>query len=147
IARDFSIGDPRLKCVRQEKSGVSTARNKGIEICRGKYIHFLDADDVLSPTMFEALVGELESKGLDAVCCGWIMADRNLHNLDWRCPPPTEGYLFSRLAHENLFPLHCAIVTRDLVESVGGFDPSLNQCEDWDLWVRVSRTGIAFAPV
>jgi len=147
IARQFASRDSRLKSITQEKAGVSTARNKGIEICRGKYVHFLDADDVLASTMLEALLGELEGKGLDAVCCGWIMADRNLQNLNWRCAPPTEGYLFSSLAHENLFPLHCAIVTRNLVESVGGFDPTLNQCEDWDLWVRVSRTGIAFTSV
>jgi glycosyltransferase involved in cell wall biosynthesis len=147
IVKDFATGEARLKTIRQKKAGVSAARNKGIEFSQGKYLNFLDADDLLVPTMLSKMIGELEGKDQDAVCCGWTLADRNLQNLNWHCTPPKERDLFPRLAHENLFPLHCGIVSRSVVESVGAFDPTLNQCEDWDLWVRISRTGVKFASI
>src|SRR5688500_17587486 len=40
-----SFTDPRIRCIHQANSGVSTARNNGIENAKGHYICFLDADD------------------------------------------------------------------------------------------------------
>ncbi len=52
--------DNRIKVYNQENHGLSYTRNRGIELARGKYIGFVDSDDVISPFMYEFLY---KSKG------------------------------------------------------------------------------------
>src|SRR5262249_25853094 len=44
-------------------------------------------------------------------------------------------------SHNCGFAIHAVLVRRALVERTGGFDPALATCEDWDLWLRLSRLG------
>ena len=57
--------DNRIKVYNQENHGLSYTRNRGIELARGKYIGFVDSDDVISPFMYEFLykaINEYNSK-------------------------------------------------------------------------------------
>jgi glycosyltransferase involved in cell wall biosynthesis len=60
---------PNLRLVKQSNMGVSEARNRGVFEACGKYIHFLDQDDLIKPVMYEVMVGELEKNNYDFVCC------------------------------------------------------------------------------
>jgi len=57
------------RVVRQPHRGVSVARNAGLELARGEYIAFADADDVLLPRMYSMLVGAAEREELDMALC------------------------------------------------------------------------------
>lgn len=52
----YSFVEPRFRFVRQQNAGVSVARNKGIELARGKYISFVDADDWVTPDYVATLL-------------------------------------------------------------------------------------------
>ena len=56
ICDAWAAKDRRVKAIHQKNSGISHARNTGIEAASGDYIGFLDDDDVMSPIMIEALV-------------------------------------------------------------------------------------------
>src|SRR4029077_8559378 len=60
---------------------------------------------------------------------------------------PAGADLFQVLTRCCAFAIHACVVRRSLVETVGGFDPDLSTCEDWDLWQRIARTGARFARV
>lgn len=57
--------------VRQENSGVSAARNKGLSIATGKYIVFVDSDDVLSPYYVKQMYDHFKKNNITMVICGF----------------------------------------------------------------------------
>lgn len=62
--------DDRVKVVHQENNGVSSARNKGLEVASGKYIGFVDSDDYIANDMYEFLYNNLVREGADLSICG-----------------------------------------------------------------------------
>ena len=56
ILEEYASGEPRVVVVDSVNGGVSRARNKGIEIAKGEYIGFMDADDMATPKMYERLL-------------------------------------------------------------------------------------------
>ena len=55
ICRQYQKHDSRIIVYSQNNSGVSTARNKGIELCTSPYLCFTDSDDYLEPTIYKIL--------------------------------------------------------------------------------------------
>ncbi len=70
ICEDFKLKDKRVKVIHEKNSGVSIARNVGINIAKGKYIGFVDSDDYLSTDMYESLYENLKQNNADVAICG-----------------------------------------------------------------------------
>lgn len=66
-----------IKLVNQEKRGVAQARNKGVEIAKGKYITFVDSDDYIDVNMFEEMYKAIEKLNADLCICNYIKEDKN----------------------------------------------------------------------
>jgi glycosyltransferase involved in cell wall biosynthesis len=67
IAKDYAASDHRIFYREQSNQGVSSARNVGIELSRGKYLLFVDADDYLDPDVLYTLYDAIEKDDLDCV--------------------------------------------------------------------------------
>lgn len=70
ICKKFAEFDKRIILINQENSGVSAARNTGINIATGKYLSFVDSDDFIAPDMIEFLLNNLEKNNTDIATCG-----------------------------------------------------------------------------
>ena len=140
-----------LRVVSQQRLGPSAARNAGIQVSKGEYLVFLDADDLLLPSKLEAQVFYLDDHSeVDVVYsngyCFWA-AD---NGSEIRIPFSNQGLLHPHLgqpeeslpvlAIQNAFPIHAALVRLPAIEHVGGFDQALFGREDWDLWLRVAES-------
>ena len=69
IADDFARADNRIKVIHQSNRGVSAARNAGLDAAKGDYIGFVDADDLVAVTMYEALYRTAAEHKVDLVVC------------------------------------------------------------------------------
>jgi O-antigen/teichoic acid export membrane protein/glycosyltransferase involved in cell wall biosynthesis/peptidoglycan/xylan/chitin deacetylase (PgdA/CDA1 family)/polysaccharide pyruvyl transferase WcaK-like protein len=145
--------DPRIRVLRQEATGVSSARNRGMCTARGKYLAFLDADDVWFPGKLTAQLRYFDMHPETGVVYGefirWKMFD------DGSCVPAERlaidcsglsscnqqrsGWLYSRLMTGLLVGMNTAVIRREVKLQVGDFDESLTIGEDHDFWLRVSR--------
>lgn len=69
ICDEFAQIDNRVSVLHKNNGGVSTARNQGLKIARGNFIAFVDADDVLEPTMYAVLMKDIKTQEADISVC------------------------------------------------------------------------------
>lgn len=69
ICDEFAYNDSRIKVIHQENAGVSAARNTGIKVALGKYIGFVDSDDLIENNMYNIMVNIAEKECADIVQC------------------------------------------------------------------------------
>lgn len=69
ICRSYQKKDSRITLLHKENGGQSSARNLGLDKCRGSYIMFIDSDDYVSPLMVEKLYGRITKDASDLAMC------------------------------------------------------------------------------
>ncbi|MGD9383394.1 MAG: glycosyltransferase [Desulfobacterales bacterium] len=124
---------------RQENRGVSAARNRGIVEASGRFIAFLDSDDLWLPQKLFRQV-EFFNKNPDAKICQteetWIRNGVRVNPKRKHKKPC--GMIFEPSLALCLISPSAVMIRRSLFEKVGGFDETLPACEDYDLWLRIS---------
>jgi glycosyltransferase involved in cell wall biosynthesis len=134
----------RIRYVRQENHGPSSARNRGIQAATGKYVAFLDSDDLWLPQHLAKQVIALEANSkLQMVYANGIylrgdapvgiLFDNSIQSL----PVDLDGLLHERATVIT----SSAVVLREALLRVGLFDEQLRRCEDYDLWLRLAQSG------
>jgi glycosyltransferase involved in cell wall biosynthesis len=135
-----------IRLIRMEKnSGVSAARNAGIRAAQGKFLAFLDADDIWLP---EKLRKQLEIMAKDSsvtlVSCNsrLISESGTPLKVGHLNRPPVEGLnAWKTLLMYNFLPTPTVMTRTDLVKELGGFDEALTVGEDLDLWIKLGLRG------
>ena len=79
IANKFIQTDKRIKVISQENQGETAARNTGLANASGKYIAFLDSDDLYMDTFLEKMVSRIQTGNCDAVYCGFKNIRENMN--------------------------------------------------------------------
>ncbi len=141
----------RVLCKHQKNRGPSAARNAGIEIAQGKYISFLDADDLWTPDKLEVQVAFLEIHPDIAFVCAdhldFNASEVVLHSfLEDKKKTFGESLVteipiqdaFGKLIRENFVSTPTVMVRKSCLEKTGLFDESLWSVEDRDLWFRIA---------
>lgn len=135
----LSQRDSRLKVVTQPRAGVASARNAGVAMSRGKYIAFLDSDDLWSPAKLAVQTNFMERDSGMGICQTeetWIRNGIRVNpKLKHRKP---SGDIFRRSLELCLVSPSAVMMTKELFDWAGRFDESLPVCEDYDLWLRIA---------
>ncbi len=131
----------RVRGIYQENAGLSAARNAGIRAAQGAFIGLLDADDMYEPNYLGTLVNALESRpDAEGVYCGYRFVDENnsaLPQIENR--PVSTDALHDALLDGNFLVPESIFLRRRVFEAVGLFDEALHACEDWDVWLRITK--------
>lgn len=128
-----------------EKVGRSKAGNKAMELAHGKYLNFLDDDDLFYADHVEVLVRTLEKSSNRAAYAFGFETPIEVESrepyvykvFDYRGVHKTR-FDKIELCYHNYIPIQCIMFEKSLFEEYGGLDESLDALEDWDLWVRYS---------
>lgn len=131
---------PRIKIIDQQNAGLPSARNAGINKGSGDYFAFLDADDYWAPEFLSHMLTALEGRGTAIAYCGW-------QNIGLSGPSgqpfiPSDYETMSNkleiLATNVRWPVHAALIRREILYEAGLFNPALKSCEDFALWIHAA---------
>lgn len=132
----------RIRTIRQPNQGLSAARNCGIAAAAGKWLAFLDADDLWLPdfavTMLRAATTARHEIGI--ICCGWRYADYDGKEIGLSFVPLGD-FSTIQFLKGNAFPVHASLSRRSCAVEIGAFDTNLSGAEDWDFWLRMVEAG------
>lgn len=131
----------KIRYYYQENRGESAARNKGARLAQGKYLAFLDSDDLWLPDKLSVQIQFLEERpdvGMTFSPALCIYDSQVLHQE----PLPSTKDVQSLDFEDIITGWHTCpsgvVIRKAVFDSIGGFDESIRFAEDWDLWLRVA---------
>lgn len=137
IVAAMAAADPRIRLLSAAHGGVARARNLGIDAARGRWLTFLDSDDVCAPRRIPRQIAKLEARpDLAAVVGELILFEAMTPDLR-----PLEGSRWQRVMGISLTT---ATFRAETFRAVGPVNESLGQGEDLDLYLRLFESGARF---
>jgi glycosyltransferase involved in cell wall biosynthesis len=139
-----SLSDGRLRLIRHERpQGVCVARTRGATEARGSWLAFCDDDDLWAPDKLALQLAAARQSDRSWAYGGSVHVNIALRVLSAAVPPAPER-LVRVLPSWNLMPGGSSnvIVRADTFAAAGGWDASLINLADWDLWARLAREGL-----
>ena len=124
----------------QENQGVSAARNKGVLNSQGDFISFLDSDDLWEKRKLEKQMDFFRMNKEAKICYTdeiWIRKGRRANQMKKHIK--YSGDIFERSLPLCIISASSVMIKREVFNKIGLFDESLQVCEDYDLWLRISK--------
>lgn len=145
LLKEIQLNVPFMKVIRTKNKGVSSARNTGLIESKGKFVQFLDSDDLIAPTKFFKQLKLLEENEAYGLCyCTSTFFKKD----------PSETikiFKGSDLSHETILPafmtsgqwqIHSPIYRRSACDKIGIWNEDLPCLEDWEYGCRAGLAGI-----
>ena len=123
----------------ENNSGVSKARNTGLDIAKGEFICFLDSDDLWNEKKLQIQVHWMENNTDSQICYTdeiWIRNGVRVNQMNRH--RKHSGDIFRYCLALCIVSPSSVMIRAKLFDEIGNFDESLPACEDYDLWLRIA---------
>ncbi len=135
----FSEMYPLVRYIYQANSGVSSARNTGINSASGDWIALLDSDDEWLPDKLDRQVKLLQDNAEIRFChTNEIWIRNNVRINQKKKHQKYGGNIFNKCLDICRISPSSSLFHTSVIKDVGLFDESLDVCEDYDLWLRIT---------
>ncbi|HEY4628521.1 MAG TPA: glycosyltransferase family 2 protein [Flavobacterium sp.] len=134
--------DPRIRYFYKENSGVSSARNDGIEKAQSNYISFIDADDYWYPDFLEEMYKIIQKHPEQKVFSAAIEIEtsKKVIPASYSIIKTNDHEIvnyFTASYKETVICTSCAVFHKSIFEETGNFDIAIKSGQDTDLWIRI----------
>lgn len=150
IALQYCQKDTRFIYYKQENKGLSAARNAGLKIAKGKYIQFLDSDDLIAPDKLLKQVALMEDKQIDVCTCHHDMFNDGdfEHRYTYPLAAAKQCFTIKDLGYTFLITPHDGLLRRQfLLDKDIKFAEQLRSFEDWFFWATLMVKGAKFQEI
>jgi teichuronic acid biosynthesis glycosyltransferase TuaG len=144
-ARQFVEKDARFILLHQKNAGTAAACNTALKHAGGKWIAFLEADDVWLPEKLAAQLDLLKQEPKANLLFTNYLSWDGQKDLARRYSDPDkfpDGDVGRRLIFFDLFGTSTVMIKREMLNVVGLFDVEVPVGQDWDLWLRIAESGL-----
>jgi glycosyltransferase involved in cell wall biosynthesis len=128
-----------VKYIHQLNQGLSAARNTGIRNSIGEFLVFLDADDWLLPDALTINIKYLQANPEAAIVSGAYMFHYQPQNISWIVQQEINKDSYYHLLEGNYIGMPATVMYRKCIFNTNSFNPSLKYCEDYDLYLKITR--------
>ena len=135
-----SIPDPRIQLFSYPNAGLAASRNRGIQLATSNYISFIDADDLWTSDKLQAQYHALQSNTQAALAYSWTdYIDDSSQFLRRGSYITVKGNAYAKLLLIDFLESGSnALIRKQALIDVGGFDESLPAAEDWDIFLKLA---------
>lgn len=128
----------KLKISTQKNMGVSKARNTAVGNASGKWIAFVDSDDIWPPEKLSEQIEQIKNENWSHTNSVYFGHNQDGTTKRSDLTPQFGGNVFNHLITDNFITTSTVLIKRSTFLEYGGFDESLKALEDWKLWLEVS---------
>lgn len=130
----------RIKYVYQSNEGLSGARNRGIQEAKGKYIAFLDSDDIWLPgKLKEQMTVFADERKIDFICTKALVINADGQLMNYEKPRNKNVLSFENILMGNPVVTSTVILSKKALEEIGVFDELLFGVQDYALWLKAAQ--------
>jgi glycosyltransferase involved in cell wall biosynthesis len=123
----------------QKNAGEAAARNRLVELAEGKFITFIDSDDLLMPDAVERMMNAVETEDEEVIVYGsYLRIDENGKIYGRSKQNLCSGQITKQLFQDILVHSCGSMFPKRAIEEAGGFDESLRVCSPYVLFLRLS---------
>ena len=131
---------PEITYIYENRKGVSIARNVGIKNCDSTWIAFLDSDDAWEPQKLEKQLffSNNNTKKYRVIHTNEIWYKNNKFQNQLKKHEKSGGDIFEKSLQLCCISPSSAFIKKEVFDDYGFFDESLEVCEDYDMWIRIT---------